>query len=693
MQEPFTPPAQPPGAPPEPAPSARLLKGVVGSVLIFAAILACIVGAQWYALRRVNLGTLVDTAVVLDETTHVVQAAFAPDGKSLVAVMSDGTMMRYALPGLDRPSPIDLGTSRRVKRVRFLAGGRVFVPEWELTPVERLRREKPGAPPLTWLERLMTRGADDPSIPILYDSLSGKRLGVLEDGEGVDRLVASPDGIYLAALQSGKGGGGHGGGGGAQEVLVWDQKGRLKHRFHPEQPVVAFAFHPIEEKIAFQQARKEGTTVTFHDLGTGEATGSLTTGGRGPLIVFTPDGRELAVGSKTMQLWEWKMERKVASFVWQPQLEDLVFSADGQRMLLVSSARPGTHLFRVQDRGQQRPSKAFVGDWISPDWKTVGSLEKGVVTIRDPRTGEVRGTLTPHRQHAVLGFSEKGGRFATAEDPGVIHMWDLETHKIMQTARGPAGRVLALSRDWTVAVTKTSRGYTVWSYPDGAEMRTFVPDKRYWWTFVQLTPDQRQLLFARRSEDGSSTAITWDPEDGSTLQVLAPWTVSAYANVVGMAPGRRVAGSTTEQWQAYSDDERAELWQSEAPEGAIRILADDKGETFYFVGRRRVYRVKAHGGEIESSFAHDGVLAPPNSHVAAITPEGNLMATAESEESSEIVVWETSSGKRVATLRGHTMPAVDVMFSADGRNLLSIGSDGKLLLWRLPTPGKGGGGH
>lgn len=651
------------------------------TLLAVVAVCGVLAGGEWLLYRRGGGCLVVDSPLVLNSPNVVVDGTFAPDGRSLLLLTSDGRLIRRVVDRMTEISAVVLEQGRNLRGGRFLAGGAVLLPDWAPHPDELLRERRPVPPPLSWFEHLWL-GPQRHRIPSLYDTASGRRLGTLEEGRNIARLDFSSDGIYIAGIRDG----GH-------EVLIWDQRGKLLSRFRSDAPVTAVAFHPVEDTMAWLHPVKHGMQVTFHDLKTGEKRGVLEAGlARGVLLRYSPDGTRIAVGSRTMELWDPKWERRTMIYEARPPLDDVLFAPDGRTLMLVTSEMSGTHKFRRLQAAQRSPTPYASGTWLSSDWKRVADVDGGSLTVREARGGAVVSQLSQPRPQWLLGYSLTGNRFASAEPPGVVHVWDASRRHLIETVRGPVGRVVAMSRDWSSGVTQCGREFVVWNFPSGDVLRTFHPDPRYAWDFVQFTPDQRQLLFTRRDPAGTSTACTWDPDDGAVVQVLAPWTSFAPYTAVAEGPGECVVASTADEWQGYSDVERVPLWRLEAPERALRVLSDGKG-TIYFVGRHGVYAVKAPSGEVTGSFHHEGVPAAPNAHVAAISPDGALLATAESEASSEIAVWHLPTMRRLATLRGHTRPAGDLAFSLDGRTLISAGQDGALFLWPVPGAPKASSHH
>jgi WD40 repeat protein len=75
---------------------------------------------------------------------------------------------------------------------------------------------------------------------------------------------------------------------------------------------------------------------------------------------------------------------------------------------------------------------------------------------------------------------------------------------------------------------------------------------------------------------------------------------------------------------------------------------------------------------------------PSPINVLALAPDGHIAAVASAVPNNAIALWNLSSGRFEATLRGHTKPVISLAFAADGKTLASADS-AELILWDRET--------
>jgi eukaryotic-like serine/threonine-protein kinase len=135
-------------------------------------------------------------------------------------------------------------------------------------------------------------------------------------------------------------------------------------------------------------------------------------------------------------------------------------------------------------------------------------------------------------------------------------------------------------------------------------------------------------------------------------------------------------------------------WQNSNPRRAEQLVADCRPE---YRGWEWHYLHRLCHSDLLTLPAHD---APLNR--VAVSPDGRLLAAAsgwwDKEKPGEVIVWDITTGRELATLQGHTRNVTSVAFHPDSRQLASAGLDPAVRLWDVTTgrqtavyPGRGGG--
>jgi WD40 repeat protein len=91
-----------------------------------------------------------------------------------------------------------------------------------------------------------------------------------------------------------------------------------------------------------------------------------------------------------------------------------------------------------------------------------------------------------------------------------------------------------------------------------------------------------------------------------------------------------------------------------------------------------IHALEATSGMVAYFSGQAGVVSS-----VAFSPDGRTLASGSAD--GTVALWDTRSGRRVRTLRGHTNFVETVAFSSDGRRLAASGADGTVLVWRVAT--------
>jgi WD40 repeat protein len=341
----------------------------------------------------------------------VMQLAFSPDGTTIAAAKSEGTItLLDARTGAPRPAAPDPGSG--VAELRFLDGGRALLlsgsdveaRDWRtgrvlrryadprddsfcvlsLSPDGRavaacdqngdvrladgrtgqalrtLKGHRVGLVRSLFAldgRKLFTVGYDH--TVRVWDASGGTELHRLAAGKvnSLSQLAVSADGKLLAASAAEGNSGGH-------AVRLWDvEKGKELRNLPLDGPAWGLAFSPDGDLLAAAvltpDGPKGGGAVALWDVTTGGERWKRA-GFRGPLygVAFSPDGRALATGGEDRKLRLWEVASGKQRHVFEGHrggVGPLAFSPDG-RLLAASSADAPVFVWDVTGTATRRPA-------------------------------------------------------------------------------------------------------------------------------------------------------------------------------------------------------------------------------------------------------------------------------------------------------------------------------------------------
>ncbi len=361
----------------------------------------------------------------------------------------------------------------------------------------------------------------------------------------------------------------------------------------------------------------------------------------------------------------------------------------------------------------------------APDGRLVASAgDDALVKLWDPVAFQFLATLEGHKGPVRgLDFSPGGQYLASASLDGTVIVWDLATHEPVQTLRSFAAAVRSVrySRDGAELTCGTSDGAIhVLDAAGGDAIRT-------------LRGHEGAVVLLRFSPDGSLLA------SASVDRTIRLWrdltgppvaTLSGHRSDVGslaFSPDGRTLASG-------SNDKTIKIWDLATREcmdtirsanGTVRFLRFSRdGKSLYVGGWWRVDAwdwgtrtrrpLAAHGVEgadvspderflargigdarlspgyavrIDEIHRDAGVLrlsGSSGSRPAAVSPCGRLIAA--SDAAGRVRLWETATGRLLASLEGHPNCWVSCHFHPGGR-ILATCCSGEIKFWDLATGG------
>jgi DNA-binding SARP family transcriptional activator/WD40 repeat protein len=276
----------------------------------------------------------------------------------------------------------------------------------------------------------------------------------------------------------------------------------------------------------------------------------------------------------------------------------------------------------------------------------------GSVTVVDLVTGSSRKLRGRHGGNVIgVGFSPDRQTIVSTGDDGKVLVWDVATASLRETLTGHAGRVLGPAF--------SPNGKTL--YTVGLEGEAIAWD---------LGGARR---FAPRFRAGSGNV---DPR----LDIDA-----AVARFALSPDGRRIATAELNGRTTVADLVTGrQLFETPPPHGGrvLDVAWNPDGRTFATAGAF---------GDVQSWHAANGSRAisfqglfGQNAHAVAFNAKGTLLAAA--SEGGGVYLWDPRTGKPAGGPLHTDVPAYDLAFSPDGKELAAaLLGNGVAYVWRLPS--------
>ncbi len=453
--------------------------------------------------------------------------------------------------------------------------------------------------------------------------------------------------------------------------------------------------------------------VKLLDSGTGKIKAVLSGHtGKVQTAVFSNDGRYVLTAStdRTARIWDVQTDKAVVLNGLKSDIVAGAFSADATRLVTVE--RSGTsRLWQWQSEdGRNHPTiieRKIASNLaaVSPDGNLIATTPGGgSVFVWETQSGKQLAEMKGHRSRVLaIAFSPDNKRLLSVEDYGVRVLYldgagqsvELTDKRDRNWTAALPARGAAFSPDSRFVLTGGGKVLQVWDVSSaGAPRRiAFANLENKDFKGVAYSPTGNYIAGA----DNQGTLHVWKapPANASDLKLgqaisqlpgMPALTESARSAAVSFSADEKMifasdktARATGWAWNASTGSRRPVFFN-----GQLTALSPD-GRLVFSAGQSPVIRIQEAMATPQSTpFSIDGIDREIESLV--LSPDGSMVAAelARSDEEvshKEILLWDSQSGTRRATIPlAEEEPVNRLTFSPDGQ-LLAVAYKNKLMVF------------
>ena len=407
-------------------------------------------------------------------------------------------------------------------------------------------------------------------------------------------------------------------------------------------------------------------------------------------VAVSPDGRFIiSCGSydRTIKMWETSTGKEIHTLKGHgSSVKGVAVSPDGHFIVSCGSydgtiqvweTSTGKEIHTLKGHGS-----SVKGVAVSPDGHFIvscGSYD-GTIKVWETVTGQEIRTLKGYTSSSGVAISPDGRFIISGSSDNTVKVWEVSTGKEIRTfeshtssvnavAVSPDGRfIISSSRDNTVKVWKFDLSENRFIFSTSSKGHSDIIHG------ITVSPDSKFVVSASRDK----TLKIWELTTGEELKTLVGHT--ATINGVSVSPNSRLVISG-------SDDETVRVWELALGKEQYSI----NHRTFFVNVKDLTYKLMTFiESEILSSIGLKDIDLTKNLRQGisiediAVSPNGRYIITASSLYNT-VEIWESSTGKHIRTLKGHSDSVYGVAVSPDGYFVISSSGDETIKIWELKT--------
>jgi RNA polymerase sigma factor (sigma-70 family) len=450
-------------------------------------------------------------------------------------------------------------------------------------------------------------------------------------------------------------------------IQLWDlTTGKELHKLEtkPQYLVSFFVFSGDGKRVAAivrntpRKNTKDHTELVVWDVASGAIIREVKDAYGNP-ITFSPDGKELLLssGDEAISRWDLETGKSIPSDTAISHFSKFLFLTDKPNSLFISD-------------------REMISEWDYLKGKKIRSFKTLGGSNRPPIM-----SFSPDGKYALgtSGWGDDGkfdldGPNATS---GTLYVWDIETNKELHRAStfvydrelfSPNSKRLVKlhQKDWkssTIEIWDLQHGKLIHSIKD-LKLESLYSD-------LSFTPDGKTLMVM-----GKLTMIGLDVETGKKR---FSWQVDVIPELTSLQGKQELHDENTDPEQVSIG--RAFQTSAFSPDGkqiAYLIPWNPDNDPLKEMNRLQISDVQT--GKVLHRFEPFSDPLFVHHHALAYSPNGRYLA---SSNGYDVYLWDTTTGKKTNTFRGHRGDVSQIVFIHDGKYLASASRDGTVLIWEV----------